>query len=322
MRNNKRGPTIIDVAREAGVSHATVSYVLNNDARQSISEETKVKVMNAVRKLDYHPYAPARTLRMGKSKMVLVVWPYAVVEEGVSQLVDEVTAAVTPLGFSVVWQIGSTAEHEGLAANLVPAVVIRLVNETDSASNASLQHYKVPVITLTGGNLIITGPRLQVEYLIQQGSYSIVYAATDKPQLQSMCCARLNIVRQVCHEYGVPDPGVVTIPQSRDKARQAITDLLAVQPTPFALCAYNDDVAFAALAALSDLHIDVPDSVRVIGHDNTRIAELCIPPLTTVGITSSVLVRQLIASVVSVLQGGPALELENPISKVIVRASA
>jgi DNA-binding LacI/PurR family transcriptional regulator len=142
MRTDKHRITIIDVAREAGVSHATVSYVLNNDVHQSISEETKAKVINAARKLDYHPYAPARTLRMGKSKIVLVVWPYAAVEEGVSQLVDELTAAITPLGFSLVWQIGTSPENDQLPANLVPAVVVGLVNETDATSTASLRRYK------------------------------------------------------------------------------------------------------------------------------------------------------------------------------------
>jgi DNA-binding LacI/PurR family transcriptional regulator len=311
-----------DVAREAGVSQSTVSFVLNNDPRHSIPEETRLRVINAARKLEYHPYAPARTLRMGKSKIVLVVWPEAAVEEGVSQLIDELTGAVAPLGFSLVWQIGISTEHEQLAANLAPAVVVGLVNETNTALSASLHRYQVPVVTLAGGGLLLTGPRLQVEYLIQQGSRSIVYAATDKPQLQDMCRARLEIVRQACREHGVPEPQVVTIPQSREKARQAIADLLKAQPAPFALCAYNDDVAFAALAALSDLHIAVPDSVRVIGHDNTRIAELCIPPLTTVSIASSDLIRQLIASVVSILQGGPVLEIETPQSKVIVRSSA
>jgi DNA-binding LacI/PurR family transcriptional regulator len=160
-----------------------------------------------------------------------------------------------------------------------------------------------------------------VEYLIERGSRTIIFAATDKPPLQVMCLARLEIVRQACREHGVAEPRVVTLPQSREKARQAMRDLLAIQPPPFAICAYNDDVAFSALAVLSDLRIDVPGFVRVIGHDNTRIAELCIPPLTTVGFTSSDLVGQLIASIISVLQGGPVLAVETPVPKVIERSS-
>jgi hypothetical protein len=76
-----------------------------------------------------------------------------------------------------------------------------------------------------------------------------------------------------------------------------------VQPLPFAICAFNDEMALAALAALPDLKIAVPDAVRVIGHDNMMIAELSIPPLTTIGLETPDLVERLIASVLSVCQG-------------------
>jgi DNA-binding LacI/PurR family transcriptional regulator len=148
------------------------------------------------------------------------------------------------------------------------------------------------------------GPRLQVEYLLEQGSRPMVYAATEKPQLQHLCRARQEIVRQVCGEHGLPEPRVVTVSQSRKKARQQLSDLLAVQAPPFALCADNDDVAFAALAALSDLNLAVPEAISVIGHDNTMIAELSNPPLTTIGLDNPDLAERLIASVLSVCQGG------------------
>src|SRR5262249_23320774 len=115
---------------------------------------------------------------------------------------------------------------------------------------------------------------------------------------------------------------VVTVSQTREKARQALADLLAVQSPPFAICAYNDDVAFATLAALSDLNIAVPEAVSVIGHDNTMIAELSIPPLTTIHLENPNLTERWIASVVSVCQGGPVLETGTLQAKVVVRASA
>ena len=84
----------------------------------------------------------------------------------------------------------------------------------------------------------------------------------------------------------------------------------------------TDDVAFATLAALYDLQIAVPEAVSVIGHDNSLIAELSNPALTTIGTETSELSQQLSASVLSVCQGGPVLETGMPDAKVIVRASA
>ena len=62
---SKQRLTSHDVARESGLSRATVSYVLNNDPRQTIPEETRQRVLRAARKLGYRPSAPARALRAG-----------------------------------------------------------------------------------------------------------------------------------------------------------------------------------------------------------------------------------------------------------------
>lgn len=75
-----------------------------------------------------------------------------------------------------------------------------------------------------------------------------------------------------------------------------------MQPLPFAICTFSDEVVLAILAALSDLKIAVLDAMHVIGHDNTMIAELSIPPLTTIGLETPDLVERLIASVLSVCQ--------------------
>ena len=96
-----------------------------------------------------------------------------------------------------------------------------------------------------------------------------------------------------------------------------------MQPPPFGICAFNDDVAFPVLAGLADLNIKVPKDVSVIGHDNSRIGEFCYPALTTISLEAPELMHGFIANIVAVCQGGPLLEdpvIPHP--KVIVRASA
>jgi DNA-binding LacI/PurR family transcriptional regulator len=321
--SGKKRITSVDVAREAGVSQSTVSFVLNNDPRQTIPEDTRARVIEAARKLDYHPYAPARLLRTGKSKIVLAIYQESVIDVGLGEILEELVGAVEKLGFSLVWQIGFSPERDQLSANLAPAVVVWLGDDNDAPALARLSRYKAPIVTMLAGRIWFEhGARLQVEYLLKQERRPIVYAATGKPQLQSMSYARLDLVRRTCVEHGLPEPRVVSISYEREKARQAMADLLAVQPPPFAICAFNDDTAFAVLAALADLHISVPDEVSVIGHDNTLIADLSNPALTTIGIAASDLGQQLIASVLSVCQGGPVLETVIPEPKVFVRASA
>ncbi len=254
--NGKQGRiTSVDVAREAGVSQATVSYVLNNDPRQTIPEDTRAKVLEAARKLDYQPYAPARSLRMGKSKIVLVVYPESVVETGLSRVMEDLTVATADLGYSLVWQMGFSPESQNLVANLAPAVVVALVDANDTAAITSLQRFKAPIVTLAGRSWFSSGPKLQVEQLLKNGSRPIVFAGSEKPQLRTMSQSRLNIVRQACAEHGLPEPSIVTIPQRREKAREVMADLLEVKPTPFALCAI----------------LPFPHQSSIISHDNSPL---------------------------------------------------
>ena len=319
---NERRVKSVDVAREAGVSQATVSYVLNNDPRQSITEETRARVLEAVRKLGYQPYAPARMLRSGKSKIVLIVWPESVVEIPVSHMVEKMANAVAELGYGLVWQIGFQAEQEHLSANLAPAVVVGLIDETDTASIVSLQRFHAPIITLRTLDWVSGGARLQVAYLLHKGMRPIIYAGTEKPQLQHISRMRQEAIQQMCREHGLPEPRVLTVPQTREGARRVLTELLTVQAPPFAVCAYNDDVAFAVLAALADLKLAVPEEVAVIGHDNTMIADLSIPPLTTIGLEGTDLSDSLAESVLSVCRGGPVLDVGALQAKLVVRESA
>ncbi len=322
MQGENRRKTIKDVAREAGVSHVTVSYVMNNTPGRTIPEGTRARVLAAVRKLDYHPYASARSLRSGKSKIVLVAWPYGVAESRFSEFIEALNAAVSAIGFSLVTQIGFSPENNDLAVNLSPAVVIGLMLEYDPVVIASLQRFHVPLILTVTPDLQEEGPSLQVEYLLKQGKRRIIFAATEKPALQSLCQKRLGIVQTACRKNNIPEARLVVIPESRSKTRQILVDLLAMQPPPLGVCAFNDDVAFPLLAALADLNISVPEAVSVIGHDNSKIGEFCYPPLTTISHDAPEFIEQFIANIISVCQGGMNMGFPLPHPKVVVRASA
>lgn len=77
-----------------------------------------------------------------------------------------------------------------------------------------------------------------------------------------------------------------------------------------------------ALATRSALDIAVPDAVRVFGHDNTLLADLSNPSLTSMALVTPDLAERLIANVVSVCQGGPVLDTGTPQATVVGRASA
>src|SRR5262245_23907323 len=125
MKKEDRRVTSADVARASGVSRATVSYVLNNDPRQSISPETRERVLQAVEELGYRPFAPARILRAGRSQIVLAVLPFELVDPGLARGLKKLEAGLAAQGFSLIWYVGAPGPpgHTHPSANLTPAVI-------------------------------------------------------------------------------------------------------------------------------------------------------------------------------------------------------
>src|SRR4051794_30057731 len=101
-----RRVTSADVAREAGPSRATVSYVLTDDPRQRISDEARARVRDAAERLGYRPYGPARVLRGGLSRVALLVSPDVRPVGGMAAaIVDGVAAELEAAGIHLVWHL-------------------------------------------------------------------------------------------------------------------------------------------------------------------------------------------------------------------------
>src|SRR3954449_3693311 len=97
-----RRVTSADVARLAGVSRATVSYVLNDTPRQSISADTRTRVLDAAAQLGYAPSAAARALRSGRSDIVLCLLPDWPIGPTVGLFLEHLSAALAAEGLTFV----------------------------------------------------------------------------------------------------------------------------------------------------------------------------------------------------------------------------
>ena len=106
MEKGHHHVTSVDVARASGVSRATVSYVLNNDVRQSIPEETRERVLKAARDLGYSPFTAARILRVGHSQLVLVVLPFEQVDPAMARYLKALEEGLAARGFTLIWHVG------------------------------------------------------------------------------------------------------------------------------------------------------------------------------------------------------------------------
>jgi DNA-binding LacI/PurR family transcriptional regulator len=324
MESEKRRVTSEDVARASGVSRATVSYVLNNDPRQSIPTGTRERVLTVARELGYQPFTPARILRAGYSRIVLVVLQFELVDPAIARSLKELEAALAGKGFSLIWYVGlhTASGHIHPSANLTPAVIVSFVDETDSDISAFLRQFHVPVLSMSSETSRQAVGRAQVDYLAERGQRRIIFAAPERRDVQWVAQARLNGVRQSCVEHALEPPIVQVVPSSRTGAREAIMHLLEHLSPPFGICSYNDEVAFAVLAACSDAGIQVPEAVAVIGCDDIPLAQLSIPSLTTITFDNSQWLADLTENILAASRGEPIGEtLPKPFS-IVVRTSA
>ncbi len=322
MNKGRQRITISDVAREAGVSRATVGFVLSNDPHQTISPATREKVQQAARRLGYQSFAPARLLRTGRSSVVLLVIQTIHIAPIYAYIVEPLAKALSTHGFNLLWQIGISSDptQPHPASDLVPAVVVSLIDEPDRTGEEFLRRFGVPVIYAipdASRQQRVTA-RLQAAYLLDKGHRQLAVAT---PWQSAHKQVHLETIRQTCAEYGVEPPIAFTVPERRSALRQVLTTTLS-EHLFTAVCAADDESAFALLAAFADLAIPVPDRVAVIGNGTLSLASRTVPALTTVSADDPTsYIEQLLANILAASRGEPGRDPDPTSFHVVVRKS-
>jgi DNA-binding LacI/PurR family transcriptional regulator len=287
-------PTSADVARLAGVSRATVSYVLNNTSAVRISEPTRRRVHAAAKELGYVPHAAARSLRAGHSRMVLMPAPTIPVGGLYSQFINDLQWALGRLDYTVV-QHGTVGLHGDEAARawaeLRPVAVL--------VPGAGLGPQGVAVLKRSGARAVLTlGPE-RVEgahallmdhegvghragrHLYARGRRRIGVVVPEESGLEAFSTPRLEGVRRAL--LGT-DATVTELPLAYTEESGA---RLAGRWRALgldAVFAYNDEYAMLLMRALQDEGIGIPEDTAVIGADDLMLGRLLRPRLSTVRI--------------------------------------
>jgi DNA-binding LacI/PurR family transcriptional regulator len=327
-----RRVTSADVAREAGVSRATVSYILNGTGNQPIRESTRRRVLDAARTLGYTPSAAARTLRRGRSDLVVCLLPDFPMGPTLGGFLHDLTDCFTARSMTfVIYPIPDGASSARLWKALSPAALIALApfRDEDAELFESLGlpvaevvygtvHHKLPQVILPNNRF----GRLQAEYLAGRGHQRLGYAYPDDARLALFAEPRLAGVRQACLELNLPAPVTCKVGWDPDSAGAALRAWLGAEVPATAVCAYNDEVALALLSAAREMGIGVPGDLAVIGVDDIPLAVLGRPALTTVSTNLRPYAEQLAELIVAAVNGKyapcPAIT-EQP--RVVVRDS-
>lgn len=305
-----RRVTSKDVAKAAGVSQTTVSFVLNGKHQQSIPETTRRLVLAAAEELGYVPSAAARSLRTGRTDVVLCLVPDWPVTDSISRFKLALSDNLADAGVACVYFYfgGQVQPLSALWRNLQPSLVIAFdtVEETEAVA------MRRAGISLMDG-LFSDRPaeptpgfvsqeaigRMQIEHLARRGHRHIAYAAIRDERESVFCEPRKRGAAQACRDLGLPEPVVTVMRADRGDARRALDDWRSARRPVTAVAAFNDLVAAAVVAGARENALAVPGDLAVMGVDDLTISSLTEPPLTTIAIDLDSIAHHLCAQVLA-----------------------
>jgi DNA-binding LacI/PurR family transcriptional regulator len=332
MTEVRRRVTALDVARAAGVSKTTVSYVLNDTPRQSIPHETRQRVLDAVNRLNYTPLSAARALRRGHNDTVLLVMPDWPLGRVLALILDSLATELEQRGLSLL--IRRQRPGQPLAAmwrELAPAAIVALgdLDEEDQraicdagmfVATALLTSPPSPQNTVVIPQALIGA--VQTQHLVSRGHRHLGYAGPGEARFRAFRDLRVEGARQTCHELGLPELDVLDMEPTLEGAVAALQHWRSRTPRVSGILAYNDEFGGALLAGLRELDLSAPDDFAIIGVDNEPLTRFTSPALTTVDQNHEAVAAHLTQVVASGMAGEPAptFPVDEALS-LVVRAS-
>ena len=320
-------PTKADVARLAKVSTATVTYVLNNVAGQTISAQTQAAVHAAAKDLGYRPNLAARNLAVGASGVVLYVVPRMALGELLLEVGSQLTTALARHGvvLSMQFETDDGRNVVDAVADLNPIAVTSVFPLSGTALEA-VTAARIPQIHLGSaqlhamGALHLTIGDMRVDHLITRGHRRLAFAFADVEMLQPLGEYWLAGLRAAAARRGLVELTVGSLAMDGGNAAEVVTRWVADGVT--AVCAQSDETAMVVLHGIREAGLHCPADLAVMGVDATAMGAVSGPPLTSVGFDATTIVDVSVAAMMTEL-GYPAVRepsSEN-VARLIERAS-
>jgi DNA-binding LacI/PurR family transcriptional regulator len=326
-----RPPVMADVARLAGVSHQTVSRVLNE--HPNVRPLTKERVLDAIRELAYRPNAAARTLVTRRTHTLGVI-SFDTMLWGPASMLYNFERAAHDAYFVSVASLPALDRRSMLDAverfigQGIEGIIVIATQDTAVAALAHVPE-EVPLVAVgCGTKAAVTsvaidnaaGAATATRHLLSLGHRTVHHVAGQASCLDAQ--ERIDGWRQALREAGAPEPAVLAGDWSSASGYEMGCQL-ATNPDVTAIFCGNDPMALGVMRALAERGLRVPDDVSIVGFDDVPEAGFYLPPLTTVRQDFGEVGRQALSALVDRMSGaipaGPRIRVA---PELIVRASA
>lgn len=305
--------TILDIAREAGVSKSTVSLVLQGSAL--IRPETAVKVRKAIEDVGYVYNRGAANLRKAHSNVIGMVVNdltnpfYAELAVGMERVFQ--SAGIVPF-------IANTAENpvrqeevlKSMMEQDVAGLIVSPARGTKPGAFRRLETAGIPVVfamrRLAESRIPVVAPDnhrgayIATEHLIRKGHRRLAFFGGSADLV--VYHERLGGFREACAAHGIATPSIVEGETSRRGGIACLDAALALNPAPTASVCFNDAVAFGAMIGLRKHGLEPGKDFAVVGFDDVVEAQHYVPALTSVAVDTPGLGERAAHSVLKMIQ--------------------
>ncbi|GAA4843124.1 transcriptional regulator DegA [Paenibacillus vulneris] len=313
-------PTIYDVAEAAGVSIATVSKVINGTGR--ISDKTRKHVTNVMEELKYQPSMVASALT-GKSTFTVGLTLPDLANPFFAEIARAVEDRGHEYGFNVfICSTDNDPDREIkyfslLTQKRVDGVIVATRTQKDLFLKKLIQQ-NVPIALITGEMPTLAVDTVMVDdflggyqagtHLVEQGHRRIAILAEDVNTMSNR--ERIRGCKQAMTSAGLEvDERLVTSGDfTVSGGKEAMLRLLDMEEPPTAVFACNDLLAIGAIQGARERGLQLPQQLSVVGFDNTILATIIDPPLTTVAQPIQEIGRQAMDLLVQEIKGEKSMK--------------
>lgn len=295
----KRPATMTDVAKLAGVSQTTVSFIVNDaPLGDRIPEETRQRVLTAIESLDYRPNAMAQALRTNQSRIIGFVTDLIATTPHAGRIVRGAQDAAWEnnrmlLLVNTDGERGvETATIEVMLEHQVDAIIYATMYHRLASPPANIRQVSTVLLNCFVEDYSLpsvlpddeSGGYLATKTLLDKGHRRIGMINNSSPIPATF--HRLQGYKRALEDYGIPFDDqllcsglILSSRTTYDCTRQ----LMGLPEPPTAIFCFNDQMAIGVYDALRDLNLSIPDEVAVIGFDNLEIiSTLLHPPLSSI----------------------------------------
>jgi LacI family transcriptional regulator/LacI family repressor for deo operon, udp, cdd, tsx, nupC, and nupG len=320
--------TIKDIARQAGVSHTTVSRALHNSPL--ISEETTQRIQAIAAELNYHPSFVARSLKTNRTQALGVIVSH-IDDPFFSEILQGIDDVAQANGYSLF--IAASQHDFGREKAIIQTMrehrvdgVILCSPRYAREQGHPLYLSDIPLVAINNQAMDdypfsiyhddVDGARQACEHLIGLGHRQIGFLgdATSGRTTQE----RLAGFQQTMQSADLESPSeyINLVPGSSAlQGYEAVRYFLSLEHRPTALICYNDMMAVGVLKGLHQAGLRVPEDISVTGFDNITVSEYTAPPLTTIDQPKRFLGAEAARMMLDQLNNQPGLGDNHPIVK-------